>query len=150
MTEPRATRGSITCGLCHGSIDVEFKRNPTGPARLDIVDLAPMRKHWEECPQIGPTLTEAPKQLHSELVGRIHRLLDGGHYVSMAGSGACTMCGTNREDCWARLRNNKNQADPKNPTKFTCCPACGNGNTHPAPEEVWDCQVWAVQHGAKN
>lgn len=77
-----------------------------------------------------------------ELVGRIHQLLDGGHFIAKGGSGACTMCGVNRDACMKSLRMESRRKP--------CCGACGDGNTHPAPmESRGTCAEWGAEHGAK-
>ena len=147
--------GTINCGLCGDSIALEFSRAEShdGAARLSVSDWAPMREHMEtQCRELTPQALEAPKALHNELVGRVYQLLDGGHFMSTAGSGACTMCGTDRADCMSNLQkaSRKGMASAREPGKYACCLSCGDGNTHPAPGETWDCQVWAASRGAKS
>lgn len=96
---------------------------------------APLEHHPAE-------LVEAVKP-DPELAGRIHMMLAGGHFMSKGGSGACTMCGVNRDVCLANLQRPGEQA--------ACCPACGGGNTHPAPQEnAQTCAQWAETHGARD
>ena len=83
----------------------------------------------ERHPANGPT--------KREMAGRIDQLLDGGHYVAKGGSRACTMCGTKGDACLTQLRKQER----------ACCPACGDGNTHPAPGESQHCREWAALHG---
>jgi hypothetical protein len=144
--------GTVACGLCGVAVSLTFQRT-NDPNKLRVEDWSPLRDHLDtQCREMQPKALEAPKALHNELVGRIHRLLDDGHYLSRAASGACTMCGTNRDDCYTRLRRNvpRAKADRSDPARWACCPACGNGNTHPAPMETWDCQVWAAQYGSQS
>lgn len=97
-----------------------------------------------------PEQPEQPEQ-QTELVGRIHLMLSGGHFMARGGSGACTMCGVNRDVCLETLRTGvavtvdgvKRGPDP-------CCPVCRDGNTHPAPmESRGTCAEWGAEHGAK-
>lgn len=78
-----------------------------------------------------------------ELAGRVNMMLNGGHFMSKGGSGACTMCGANRDACM-RLLQVKASHKP-------CCTACRDGNTHPAPmESRGTCAEWGAEHGAKS
>lgn len=74
---------------------------------------------------------------------RIGQFLEAEGFVSYGGSRACTMCGTNGTECLDQLR--------KEGTRPGCCPACHNGNTHPAPgEAVGSCAAWAAEKVGPN
>lgn len=78
----------------------------------------------------------------AELAGRISQMLDMRAYVATGGSRACTMCGTNGAACLDQL----GEAAKGIP----CCSACGNGNTHPAPNEGSTCAEWATEYGVRS
>lgn len=75
-----------------------------------------------------------------ELAGRIHQMLAGDHYIATGGSRACNLCGVNGQECLDRLW-------AKN---VPCCAGCGNGNSHPAPQEGDTCTEWGASHGCKS
>lgn len=99
------------------------------------VDRSAVYGHLRECPNQAPALPRRTVP-DADLAGRIHLMLDNQAYVATGGSRACTMCGTVGDDCI--------------PTGTPCCPACRDGNTHPAPQEnVGTCAEWAVENGAR-
>lgn len=89
------------------------------------------------------------------LAGRITMMLTGGHFMAKGGSGACTMCGVTRDGCLQQLQPLTLPLENGKPAGTVpgkpCCAVCGDGNTHPAPQEAAQtCAQWAVTHGARN
>lgn len=79
----------------------------------------------------------------ADLAGRVNLLLDNRAFVAEGGSRACTMCGVKGAECLDSL----GKLDPRDKhPQPACCPACGVGNTHPAPGEVvGSCAAWAAE-----
>lgn len=155
------TPGTIMCRLCGAPIAVEFTRLPFNVVAL-APSVQPLRDHYAACPALErpPAEVEAPAATvpKAELVGRIERVLndmtkDGGrHFVSTAGSRACTMCGMPGADCMALIGKPLTGGTGKNLGHVNgCCGACANGNTHTAPgEAAGTCAQWAADHGCKS
>lgn len=148
-----ATQGSIACGICGDAIPVQLVRvsGAGEPTRVQIVDDRPMVDHMRTCkgsplkaladttPVAQPAKVERPPLRPNPYAAfRIGQFLEAEGYVSYGGSRACTMCGTRGDACLDQLR--------KEGTRPGCCPACHNGNTHPAPgEAVGSCAEWAAE-----
>jgi hypothetical protein len=145
--------GTITCTMCRKGIPVEFKRvsNAADGTVAMLMGMAPLEAHMRVCAAgehpkavAAPELSVPPV----ELAGRIDRLLNartprgGRYFVATGGSRACSMCGMAGASCLSLVGQN---------TREACCPACANGNTHPAPGEAQgSCAQWAVENGAKS
>lgn len=131
--------------------------NPTTNLVTVVMDRTELYGHLKQCaaahgaPQPSPTrvivVRGSRSDVHrigvpssADLSGRIDRMLDMRAYVATGGSRACTMCGCIGQDCLTGL-------ETKSGTP--CCSACGNGNTHPAPNEGTTCAEWAVEYGCK-
>ena len=121
------------------------------------MDRSEAHGHMAVCPGMAEPGSPAPEQEVSkamsvpekmpppdpELVGRINQMLTMEAFVVKGASRACTMCGVRGDVCLSNLRRKGEQA--------ACCPACGNGNTHPAPLEAMStCAEWGAEHGARN
>lgn len=145
-------KGSIHCGICKAAIPVDLIRvsGDGQPVQLQLLDTAPMVDHMRTCPgsplkALAARETAPPKVVQRPLLRasvadrmRIGQFLEAEGFVSYGGSRACTMCGTNGAECLDQLR--------KEGTRPGCCPACHNGNTHPAPgEAVGSCAEWAAE-----
>lgn len=156
---------TITCPGCREVFDLPTQVVKVfGHTVLVRLDRREAYGHMAKCPAMTEPGSPAPDQEASrtvavpdkpkpdpELAGRIHMMLAGGHFMARGGSGACTMCGVNRDACLETLRTGvavtvngvKRGPDP-------CCPACRDGNTHPAPmESRGTCAEWGAEHGAK-
>jgi hypothetical protein len=95
-----------------------------------------MSKELRTVPEVAPVAT-VPK---ANLSGRIHQLLDTQAYIETAGSRACTMCGARGDACLEQARAGKG----------ACCPVCGDGNTHPVPQQSMSCAEWSLSRAATN
>jgi hypothetical protein len=123
---------------------------------LAKMDRTHLYGHLQECAKTHPLPDDAEAthstelaqvhehqdpHLRARLVGRVEQFLRGGFFMAKGGSRACTMCGVHGEACVKRLPI----------TGKACCPACGDGNTHPAPGEAeGTCAAWAAEHGAQD
>ena len=106
-----------------------MRRHPAGKA---------LERPWRHNDMHQPIGENGPSK--AELAGRMEVMLSSGAYVAKGGSRACTMCGIKGDECLRRTKRSLK----------ACCPPCQDGNTHPAPGESVDCQVWGAQHGAQN
>lgn len=146
------TAGTIICRLCMEPIRVHFTRTGDDPDDWVglVVTKAPLIAHMATCRPngasipIGRRFVQAPDVPKRELEGRITQFLntDLGNgrrmFVVEGGSRACTMCGENGGMCMQYLYENGG----------TCCAACRNGNTHPAPQEAYGvCGEWGAEYG---
>jgi len=154
---------NITCPGCGESFPVPVQVisvNPRTHHVLCRIDRSGLYGHLAKCAGTTDRPLDAPLDTHPaevskamavpdklpdiELAGRINMMLNGGHFMSKGGSGACTMCGVNRDVCLSALQ-------PGRKTPKACCGACADGNTHPAPaENRGTCAEWGAEHGAKN
>lgn len=148
-----ATQGHIVCGICEGLIPVMLVRisGAGEPTQMQVMDDAPMIDHMRTCkgsplkalaaaedPE-PPKVTQRPRLRATPVArARIGQFLEAEGFVSYGGSRACTMCGTRGDACLDSLR--------KEGTRPGCCPACHNGNTHPAPgESLGSCAEFAAE-----
>lgn len=142
--------GTIKCTFCDTGIVVDFERVSAGSLMLKVSDIGPLRTHWESCPGMDPAArpskvvavpaTGVDPVERGRLAAHISQWLDERGYIAKGGSRACTMCGANGTDCMVAL----DQAGA------SCCDACHNGNTHPAPGEVKGvCAEWAAAHAER-
>ena len=151
---------TITCPGCGTAFPVPVQVvRVLGHQVLARIDRSKLYGHLAECTGTTERPMDAPLDTHPaevskamavpeklpdlELAGRINMMLTGGHFMAKGGSGACTMCGVNRDACLSSLQ-------PGRKTPKACCGACGDGNTHPAPmESRGTCAEWGAEHGAK-
>lgn len=144
---------TITCPGCGTAFHVPARVvRILGHQVLVRVDRTQLYGHLAECPGLpdgaapereeGKTMAlpdERPTE--QDLAGRVHLFLTTGSFMSKGGSGACTMCGVGRDGCLSGVKLRRT----------ACCGACGDGNTHPAPQEnAQTCAQWAETHGAKH
>lgn len=148
---------TVTCGGCGVAFPVPARViRVLGHQVLVLMDRSEVYGHQSRCAGFAEPATpskEASKTVavpnddklpEAELAGRIHLMLAGGHFMATGGSGACTMCGTNRDACLQAIQT---VTGPRHP----CCPACANGNTHPAPgENAQTCAQWAEANGCRS
>lgn len=116
---------TMNCPHCGGDIELPatvVHSNGQTAQVLVKVDQSVGEAHLRECRQgRGAADPVALGPSKAELSGRIHRMLATGAFIATGGSRACTMCGTNGQDCNVRLEKRGT----------ACCAACHNGNTHP-------------------
>lgn len=150
---------TITCPGCREVFTIPTQVvKILGHTVLVRMDRSAAYGHMARCPGLAEPASPAPEQEASkavavpdklpdiELAGRINMMLNGGHFMSKGGSGACTMCGVTRDACMERLKP-ATAAAPGKP----CCRVCADGNTHPAPmESRGTCAEWGAEHGAKS
>lgn len=158
----------VTCPVCREAFDV-----PTEVVGVDVLrnqvlcrmDRSGLYGHLQRCAAAHPIPDDAATSHSTELaqaagdesqrvpsgvlVGRVEQFLRGGFFMAKGGSRACTMCGITGTMCMTMLTG-VGKSDGRT-VRATCCPACGEGNTHPAPGEAQgSCAAWAVEHGAES
>lgn len=131
---------TVTCPLCHVAFPV-----PTEVVGVDErrhlayvrMDRAELYGHLRECAAkqgdvdaAGLVNGEPTKAVERPPLAQPHDVppLPGGRR-------SCVMCGVLNAECMTRLQRS---------TKG-CCPACENGNTHPAPQDTVPCAAWGAE-----
>lgn len=142
---------TITCPGCGEALPVPCRMvfdNTHKQTVLVRMNYAGARKHFQECAQAAakPT-TQALEAIPVEakvpaaiLAGRMDQLLEGRHFIGK-GPRACRMCGRTNDECMSTLRTKGG---------MPCCAACGEGDSHPIPQQDMACAEWAVTNGAKD
>lgn len=136
---------TIRCPFCRELLAVPTEViGQDGHQVLVRMDRSGAAEHTQECAGRAGTPAQAPgKHVAKAEPAKSPQqpLQSGSWFVAKGGSRACTMCGTNGEPCLVKLER----------VKSACCPACENGNTHPAPGEAQGlCSQWAEARGAQD
>lgn len=128
---------SITCPNCRKAfrVPVEVLGIDGHMVRVRI-DRSKVYGHVQDCkgPDPEPAKAEPGKVVDTprDTLPKVAPLT-AATYVAK-GRRACLMCGVPGPECMDGLGRERK----------ACCPACGDGNTHPAPQDTVPCASWAA------